>query len=332
MRRSIAWLALALGLVGSPVSAQEVDEATRASVRELGYAGIDHYQRGEYAEAFDKLDRSYRLLQVPTLGLWSARALEKLGRWVEASERYFDVMRLPVPPLEAEVHEKAQAEAKVEREALAPRIPRVTPRLPEGADVAGLTVLLDGRPLAPELLGAAIPVDPGTRRLVVRRGADERTQEVTVAPGASVTVTLEVPPIAETPPPASEIALPPLPPPLPTPTAPPDEGPSPAPGPLTIAGWSLVGMGGAALLAGAGMGIYLGVERGRLDCDDQGQCPASEADEVDRLNGLRVPTTVVLVGGVVVAAAGVTLVLVDPTPDVAVALTPTGIHVRGRFY
>jgi hypothetical protein len=72
----LSW-ALTLGLV-TPARA-EVDDATRSSARELGYAGVEAFQASDYAAAHAKLDRAYRVLKAPSLRLWSARALETTG-------------------------------------------------------------------------------------------------------------------------------------------------------------------------------------------------------------------------------------------------------------
>src|SRR6187402_1280765 len=72
-----------------------VDSATRGAARQLGYEGIQDYQREDYRAATDKLERAYKMLKAPSLALWSARALEKSGKFVEAAERYLEATRLP---------------------------------------------------------------------------------------------------------------------------------------------------------------------------------------------------------------------------------------------
>src|SRR5262245_32434465 len=72
------------------------DDAARAIARELGAEGIEAYQANQFTTADEKLERAYRLFAAPTLGLWSARALVKLGRWVEAAKRYREATRIPL--------------------------------------------------------------------------------------------------------------------------------------------------------------------------------------------------------------------------------------------
>ncbi|HEY4159182.1 MAG TPA: tetratricopeptide repeat protein, partial [Polyangiaceae bacterium] len=83
------WLTV-LATVGLPqiAHAQAVDDATRSAARNLASAGVQAYQANDYPAARDKLERAYQVLRAPSLGLWSARALVKVGALVEAGERY----------------------------------------------------------------------------------------------------------------------------------------------------------------------------------------------------------------------------------------------------
>ena len=78
----------------------------RGLTLQLGYEGVAAYQKGDYVSARDKLERAYRVVRAPSLGLWSARALEKSGKLVEASERYLEVTRLEVKAGEAAVQQE----------------------------------------------------------------------------------------------------------------------------------------------------------------------------------------------------------------------------------
>src|SRR5690606_25629563 len=77
----------------SPSFAQAPDAQTKAAARELAAQGLSLYGEGKYAEALDRLERASALIPVPTLHLHTARTLEKLGRWVEANERYLLAVR-----------------------------------------------------------------------------------------------------------------------------------------------------------------------------------------------------------------------------------------------
>jgi len=78
----------------------------RALRRRLGNAGVEAFQAGEFADASAKLERAYRVIQAPSLGLWLARALVQLGKLVEAQERYVAVGRLPTSMAAALIHDQ----------------------------------------------------------------------------------------------------------------------------------------------------------------------------------------------------------------------------------
>src|SRR5688572_21582724 len=101
-----------------PVQAFGQSDTTRAAARDLGAEGVEAFQAGNFQAASDKLARAYEILRVPSLGLWSARALAKVGKLVEASERYLDVTRLDASKGDTAVQRQAQTDAAVEREAL----------------------------------------------------------------------------------------------------------------------------------------------------------------------------------------------------------------------
>jgi hypothetical protein len=191
LRLSIACLMLGLTLT-TGVAAQDVDEATLASARTLGYEGVEHFQRGDYPGAVERLNRAYEVVKAPSLGLWSARALVKVGRLVEASERYLEVTRLEVQSGEKAVQRKAQAEAESEREALLPKIPSVVVEV-EGAARAEVKVSIDGVAVPSALIGVKRLVNPGTHRIQATFGVELDSESVTLKEGESKVVSLRFP-------------------------------------------------------------------------------------------------------------------------------------------
>src|SRR5688572_19645010 len=85
-----------LGLLWTGSVSAAPDAARRERARQLGYAGIRAYAAGNYSAASTQLEESFGLLPVPSLGLWSARALVKLGKLLEAERRYRGVVALRV--------------------------------------------------------------------------------------------------------------------------------------------------------------------------------------------------------------------------------------------
>ncbi|HEX6766144.1 MAG TPA: tetratricopeptide repeat protein, partial [Polyangiaceae bacterium] len=190
----VSRLALVLFLAAScfvagPAGAQGVDDATRAAARSLGYEGVQDFQAGSYPAAADKLDRAYRALKVPSLGLWSARAFEKIGKLVEASERLLEVQRLDASGGDVSVQKQAQADAATDQAAIAPRIPSVV-ILIEGATADQARVTVNGSPVPASLIGLKRQVNPGSVKVDGVSGGATATQSVTLKEGESKTVTL----------------------------------------------------------------------------------------------------------------------------------------------
>jgi hypothetical protein len=181
------WLLL-IGL-SWPAPALAQDESTRAAARTLGTEGVEAFQEGRYSEAVDKLERAFNVVRAPSIGLWSARALVKAGKWVEAAERYLEVSRLDPNSGDVSVQRQAQADAVKEREALSGKLPSL--RIQVRGASANATVTLDGRLLPPALLGAKVPVNPGSHLVELHDGYQHVEQRVETPQSAAVAVMLD---------------------------------------------------------------------------------------------------------------------------------------------
>jgi hypothetical protein len=165
-------VALTLSLAGARATqAEAVDDATRSAARALGEQGIALYEAGDYPGALAAFERAEALVQVPTLSLRAARCLEKLGRWVEASERYLTTTALTVSPSLPEAYQEAQRQAQAEaaeaRAALTPRIPLLE-IVVEGPPPDDLR--LDGRVVPTAALGLKAPGGSGRPRAAGHTG------------------------------------------------------------------------------------------------------------------------------------------------------------------
>ena len=322
---SIGWLARAIVLLGvlhtSAVAAEPVDDATRGAARNLGYEGIAEFQAGRFESAAQMLDRAYLALKVPSLGLWSARAFEKTGRLVAASERYREVMRLDPSGGDLAVQRQAQADAARELPALTARVPTLV-IVVQGAAGEPVSVTVNGAPMPASLLGAKRPVDPGTVNVEVSAGQRKKSEQITVAEGEhrSLELTLDAPAPFTTAEPSSAASLAPSTPPA-TPVRP---APSPAAdtggGSTTTLAIVAFGVGGAGLILG---GVTGGMAASRIqDIDDRdvcrdNECPLSMRDEVDEYNTLRTLSTVGFGVGIGATAAGAALLLAAPKTQTA---------------
>ena len=169
-------------LLAVPAFGQAPDESAMAAARLLGEQGVTLYGQGDYAGATERLESAYAVVHVPTLGLWAGRALEKLGKLVEASQRYREVMLFAVTRRDPEVFRTAQADAKQAFDALAGRISQLSVEL-VGANAREVSLAIDGKAVPSALAGYALPVNPGTRTLEGRRGQQVVSQVVTLREG-----------------------------------------------------------------------------------------------------------------------------------------------------
>lgn len=327
-RRLLSLIALLACIASiSPTQAWAADAATRSAARDLGNEGVAAYQAGDYAKATELLETAYDTLQVPTLALWSARALEKSGKLVEAAERYYEATRLaPDEAREKEPQVAAQAEAKAAYEAVKARIPKVLLRI-EGAEANATEVTINGEKVAPSLFAAGRPTNPGSIEVVaVSKGRTVTVREV-LAEGDRKTVTLS---FVAAPPPNLEGGH--------TPPTPPAREVEADRGPAwqRTVGWTGVGIGAAGVVFGTITGIVALDKYGQLNtaCPG-GECPPSQTDTNNSYNALRAMSATGLIAGAILGAAGVTLLLIAPKNEHAAHVTPyiglTSAGLRGTF-
>ena len=325
--RSLAVVCFLLLLAGT-AGAQTVDPATRGAARTLGNDGVKAYQANDYATASEKFEKAYSLLRAPSLGLWSARALVRLGRLVEASERYLEVTRLTVSGGDEAVQKQAQADARTELDALGPRIPSIVIVI-EGATPSEVTVNLQGVDVASELVGERRPANPGRVVVIGRRGEEEVRAEADLGEGEQKTLRLAFAPIRAG---AGTAAVTQV-------TAPPAGEYKGKPGSTQrLLGWISIGVGGAGLAVG---GVFGSMAMGtQSDLDDSGacvdqKCAPSQKDEVDTLGTQRTVSTVGFIAGGVLAATGIVLVVTAPKgdtrPQASLRFTPSGVSFERAF-
>jgi hypothetical protein len=288
----------------------------------LAQAGVEAFQERNYDAASEKLERAYSVLPVPSIALWSARALEKRGKLVEASERYLDATRLESKVGEVAVQRQARIDAETERQALLPRIPTLTVSL-SGAAAEQAQVSIDGVAWPSALLGEPRPTNPGEHELRAQRGEQVVTARVTLVEGSKHEEVLRFD--VE---PAPAVA--------PTAVAPAFAAPVVKPGSTqrTLA-FVALGVGGASLIASAITGAMVASRHGDLEssCNDSDQCDPARQSDVDSYNSLRGVSTVALIAGGVFAATGVTLLLTAPrqSQHAELLLSGSSLRLRGRF-
>ncbi len=346
-RTTKVWLlgaAICAALVSAPAPASaQSDSAKIAAARKIGFAGVKDYQAGKYAEASDKLERAYALVNAPTLGLWSGRALMKTGKWVAAAERFLEATRLPLPETNRANHEKAKKEAAQERQQLLPKIPNLVVNV-TGAPASEVQLTIDGVAIDSALIGIAQPIDPGSHSVVATWKGQEQKRDVQLAEAGKESIELKFDPSAAAPAPVPAPGTGPATSPPPT-TPPPSGGGSDATvdtgdgGSSNTLAYVALGVGGAGLIAGTITGVIaLGK---KSDLEDSGFCSGDKCgpqahDDVDSLNSMRTISTIGFVVGAVGVGAGLTLLLTGGEEKAAARTTdiyvgPSSVRFRGSF-
>lgn len=308
-----AALALAAAIAPAPAAAQSARDL--AAARQAFREGEDAEAKGDFTTALARFKAALAVKETPQLHLRIGAVEEKLGKLVDALASYERGLAKAA---------SLPAVAKVAREqidGLRPRIPTLTVMTPS---IPGLAVTLDGAPLAPSALGAAIPVDPGAHRLHAEApGYVARDEAFTATERAGSRIELNL--VTDAPKP------------------PPEPPPSKVPGVLTTVA------GGAALVAGAAL-IGLSVAKdGTIDAlcggSARDHCPLSKKDQIDgdvrTVNAMRFSGLGVTAIGVAGAAAGTWLLVKASRPaqpaSGSVVVTPVvgagaaGVVVGGRF-
>jgi tetratricopeptide (TPR) repeat protein len=315
--RGLVALTLTLGSAPQRARADEGAASIRMAARELAVSGADAYDKADYATALDRFQRAESLYKAPSIAVMVARCLARVGRLVEAVDKYEETLRMPLDASAPEAFQRAVAEAKGEVEAARARVARLELRLPSEVPV-GAEVRLDGRTVPPALLGVAIPVNPGTHHVVAQVGDRPPTNyDLSLAEGVHQSVQIAFASAA----PDSPVVLAP---PAPTLEA---ERKSPT---LAIA---LLTGGGIALAAGTVTGIAALGHKSDLDKQCTPGCPTNMSSD---LKAFRLDRTLSYVGfGVGLAAVGVgTYFLLhrdSSGSQVGALVLPGGAALTGTF-
>jgi hypothetical protein len=332
------WISVALCLAltvsaGQGHTAEPTDDGERNAARNLAEQGRDSFEKGDFERSRDLFHRAYALVQAPTLALYEARSLSKLGRLVEAEEAYLRAIRTPLGPSSPEAFRKAVRDAESEELQLQPRIPRVTIVVAgSGAQLPELGVTIDRERVKSALLGVQMPLDPGNHQLEAQvPGGEISRVQFALAEREHKTVEIRVaaptsaPLAVATPVPAPAISTPPEPP----------RSSWHRPAAFAAGGLGLVGLG---------TGIVTGLMAGSKYADAERQCPnracvdgTEGADSLSSFRSLRTVSTIGYVASAVGIAAGVTILLTAPSrrdtnrAAVGIFMGPSGASITGAF-
>jgi len=306
----------------------EPSEADRATARALALEGHNALKSKDFAAAADRFSRADALVHAPTLVVDWARALQGLGRYVEAHEKYELVIREGVESSAPKSWQRALEDAKKELEALKPRLGWVTVVLQEPTSA---TVRIDGVLVPPAAVGVKRAADPGFPEVTVSApGYAPFKQTLTVGPGEETSIEVSLRKLPEAPS-ANK--------------APSDDAFRPRQKSEVRRTLTYVafGVGGAGLATwGVTGGLFLH-KRGQLEepgkCIDEA-CRTSQRTRIDRYNTYGYVSGVSGVVGVAGLATGLVLLLTEPkskpeTPSTGLSVRPLvglgAIGAEGSF-
>ncbi|MFT3776367.1 MAG: hypothetical protein QM820_64310 [Minicystis sp.] len=301
-----ALLALAGALLSTPARAQASD-ADRAAAQALFDDARKLTAEQRWAEACPKLAESQRL--DPSMGtqFYLADCLEHVGRLASAWTNYLEVADAARAAGLGERDRHARARA----EALRPRLPRLTVKVPaEAARATGLKVTRDGVALGSTLWATAIPIDPGEHAIEATAPGKKRwSATVRAEEGASIEIGVpELPDDAD-----ADAAGPRR---SPLPDDPRSDGAGPSRSTLRLAGIITGAAGIAGVAVGAGFGAAAIAKKNASNedghCDAANTCdPIGKGLRRESLSAATASTVAFVVGSAAIAG-GLVLYLVPP--------------------
>jgi hypothetical protein len=198
-RRCGCVLVVAAVLAFATRSSAEPSAVEKETARSLMADGRAYRERGDLQGALRAFAAADAIMHVPTTELELARAQAALGLLVEARDSALRAMRSPTNSADPAPFKRARAAASALSDELGSRIPSITVTL-EGMPTGAVpSVRIDSAPLAPELLGESLKLDPGHHVIVATVGKMERKVEIDIPEKDDEPVTLEFRP-QETPP------------------------------------------------------------------------------------------------------------------------------------
>jgi hypothetical protein len=324
-RKLVSTLALAAAFASfvsfaRPCCAQ--DQAARAAAVELFDAADRLVADGKISEACPKYAESYRM--DPQLGaiLHLADCYEKDGKLASAYAAFREAGELA-----QQKGDERQTLAEERSAALEPRLSRISVDVPEANRLSNLEISRDGLLLAGGSWNTPIPVDAGEHKIVAK-APGYRPWEGVVSVVGEGTQHVEIP-VLEALPTEPVAPIPVAPPPVQEP--PPKQSDAELESRDTGATARTVGfvLGGAGIVGLGVGGVFLLQKGSKLDERDgicpTGICPAGTgAESQKRINALTddarsaaTLSTISFVGGGVLLATGIVLVITAPKTELA---------------
>ncbi len=327
VRRGLAPF-LALALASPILRAQDSGAAVRTMARDLAAQGAEAFEHQDYKTALDRFGRAYSLVPAPSIVIMQARSLAKLGRVIEALDKYEKTQHMPLADDAPDAFRQAVSDARREGEELWKNVPRLTIHVRVSpVSPNDLTVSLDGRQLPGALMDVSQPTDPGPHTIAVKAaGFETETRSVTLEVGDRVT--LDIPLVADTraakPPSAGSSS------PSSSLSDRASREPSAAMRPWA---WTAVGVGTAGLALSAITGVIALEKKSTLDTQCHPGCPASAANDISTFRTTRtVSYASLLVGSASIGLGGYFLLTGSGEQrTIGATLSPTHVGIWGDF-
>jgi hypothetical protein len=323
--RTVSVLACQVACLGlaSVAAAADPSPADKETSRALYAQGIQALDAHDYAAAEKACGGAHALVKAPTSAACWARALEGLGRLVEARDEFLEAARFPIAADEPAVFASARTTSRAEADSLAKRIPSLTLVVQGPSDLSGLRVNIDGASVPPETALLPRKLNPGGHSItVVSRGFEPTTVDVQLSEAEDRRVELVLHAQGVSPPPTAT-----------APTEPPPQSTSHGPPLIAIV---VGGVGVAGVVVGVATALAATSKHTTLQGECSGStCPPSAQGDLDSFHTLRTVSAVGYVVGALGIAGGVALWLLAPKQaDAASArlwLSPGAAGVAGAF-
>jgi hypothetical protein len=332
-RRSHRLLSLSLGFVailGARLARAQPAPSDGDRAIELGREGKKLFGEEKWADALDKFQRADAIFHSPVFTLYEGRIAVRMGKLLQAKTAFQAVVDEPLDTAAEKSWALAHDDAKTELANVTASIPHVTIKLRNLASGPLPAVQLD-HSLAP--IDVPIEADPGDHTVSVALATGLIEKPVHLDAGASVEMPIDLPASAA---PTEPIAPRPPETPKPLPAAP--QAGSFVPGAIVL------GVAGAAIIAGAITGGLAISEAGSIDpsCRKEPGCADPKLSDAnaakDRATTLGYASTGLFIAGGVAAIPGVVLLVVRPgrssssaTAGAALVVAPNRVGVSGFF-
>lgn len=302
----------------------DADELALLRVR----VGAALYARGEFQSALEQFEAARELQPTVETGLYRARCLSKLERWLDAYQAYESTERelarlertAKRPSLPAEVTTEG---VRRERDALSPHLGFIEVRVD---DVSPYSRLLVNDRTVPREQWSRVPVPPGEVEVDLLTPYRPRVQRsLTLSPGEQVKVHLEQSPLRVTP--VQALSL--------EPSARYDGMQLPAVSWLAAFAYDAAAIGAFGFGA---YGVYGEMRQDRLVEMELGQCQRQACDEEQTRQEQRgamqqLLSRVSLALGLVGVGSAVTLLVLDEgaNGETTLRLSPSGLFLHGKM-